>query len=209
MANQIPLHYTKVGSTATGFREYATGDKIAAAYLDAQPPTLTGTYSARPTASSVPVNSIYFATDVQEMYISNGSSWTTLPASGSVLGAANLGTAFSTTSTSSVDVTGMVVTFTAGTRPVLVSWGGACSMLGGTTTDLFAVTLYQGPSVSSQILMYRHPQIITVHREQLVTGLTPGAAITFSLKANVGTSGTTLQIGGAPTDSFYLRVQSA
>ena len=82
-----------------------------------------GDYADRP-AANVSKGVMYYAQDVMESYLCDGSTWTVLPAGGSELGYAQLGTLFGTGSTTPVDIPGMTVTCKVGERPVVVTFGG-------------------------------------------------------------------------------------
>lgn len=79
-----------------------------------------GTYAARPTAAAAGNAVTYYATDVQESYRSDGTTWTPVGAGGNNLGLATTATGSTTTSLTPVDIAGMAVTFTVGERPVEV-----------------------------------------------------------------------------------------
>lgn len=130
-------------------------------------------------------------------------------AGGIILASAEIGSTFSTGATSPVAVTGLTATVVAPDAPIMISWGGSIETLGGSPTDLFAVNLYRDGNVIAWLLCGKQSAVFPVHKEYLVTGLTPGQQYTFSLQANVGTNGTTLNLSGGLYDKFYLRVQSA
>lgn len=94
-----------------------------------QPLALFGTLAARPTATSVPVDSLYDTSGDSNdgggaIYRATSSGWVTLTpqvnaTSGTELGYAELTSSITnTTSGAMVDATGLSVTFTQGTRPV-------------------------------------------------------------------------------------------
>ncbi|WP_156027404.1 hypothetical protein [Mycetocola saprophilus] len=87
---------------------------------DGIPPSLSGKYSARPAANTVPAATMYYATDVPEAYRSDGSVWSVVGAGGNELGYAQITSMFSTTSTTPVDVPGLTVTFVVGERPIML-----------------------------------------------------------------------------------------
>lgn len=89
----------------------------------------TGTYSARPAATSLQTGALYFATDTLETYRATGTagsaatSWAVVGPGGSELAYAESLTTFAVTSTTPVDVTGLTITFTPGERPVKLEFG--------------------------------------------------------------------------------------
>jgi len=94
---------------------------------DALTYSLVGLLTARPAAASSNSGLFYFATDDNggTMYRSDSSSWTKVSAavsdaSGKELGRVTTATNFSTSSTAPVDYTGLSVTVTVGSRPILV-----------------------------------------------------------------------------------------
>ena len=81
--------------------------------------SLTGTYTARPAASSTAAGTLYYATDTMESYRCNGTAWAVISA-GQELGSAELRSTFQSTGGGGVwvDLPGMAVTFIAGERPL-------------------------------------------------------------------------------------------
>ena len=94
----------------------------------ADPTHAAGTLAARPDADEVNAGSTYFATDDGggTLYRSNATAWTQIAASVTAAGGAELGYAeitssFTTTTINAdVDVTGLSVEVTVGTRPIFV-----------------------------------------------------------------------------------------
>jgi hypothetical protein len=107
-------------AVANGIASLGSDGKVPTAQL---PPAVLGTsqlgtFAARPAANTVSAGTIYYATNVAEQYRSNGTIWQVVGSGGNELAYAELGTNFTTASTSKVDVTGLTVTFVAGERPI-------------------------------------------------------------------------------------------
>lgn len=167
----------------------------------------SGLYSARPTAATAGANAVYYATDVQEGYISNGSSWTVIPSGGTELAYAEITTSFTTTSTSPVDVTGLSVSCAVGERPVNLVFSGA---IGNTVTGAYARLFMVANGVSR--VFAGGPSAVanefrSYHRSYRVSGLTPGTVYTFKVQlASVAGGGTSSVYGDTTTDRASIAV---
>ncbi|GAA0260672.1 hypothetical protein [Rhodanobacter caeni] len=166
------------------------------------PNTQIGTYASRPSAGSAQ-GVVYYATDVQEAYRSDGSTWSILPIGGIELGYAEITSQFNTTSTTAVDVTGLTVTCVVGERPVIVTYGG--NMRNTTTGQSARVLLIANGSNQSNLTAQGSVGYIFLERETRISGLTPGASYTFKLQALAISSGTT-QIYSDANDRAFIRV---
>lgn len=173
---------------------------------------VSGTYAARPAAAQSKGLG-YFATDVQETYISDGTAWRVMPSGGSELGFAQMGAVFTTTSTTAVDVPGMAVSCRVGERPVTVSFGGLI-----TTSGDFArlYLLCDGARVANILSPNavgkggQVDQYNTRWREARIAGLTPGRAYLFKLQLMVlGTGNANLYGNASDGDYAHLQVRTA
>jgi hypothetical protein len=163
-----------------------------------------GTYASRPSAASAGVDALYFATDVQEGYISTGSVWTVIPCGGTELGYAEITSPFSTSSGSYVDVTGLSLSLMVGERPVMIEFGG---QIHNSTANCFAVVglIANGVEVGSGSFLSTAAQYGTMTRRARVSGLTPGSNYTFKLQLKQ-ISGGTADIFGGSTQKGYIQV---
>lgn len=85
-------------------------------------PSMAGTLAARPAASTVPVGTLYAATDTLEVYRSTSTSWLYIAGSGNFLAEAIITGDVSPGGSGRRDVAGLSTTFVAGTRPVLLGF---------------------------------------------------------------------------------------
>lgn len=173
---------------------------------------VSGTYSARPAAAQSKGLG-YFATDVQETYISDGTAWRVMPSGGSELGFAQMGAVFTTASTTLVDVPGMAVSCRVGERPVVVSFGGLMT----TSGDFSRLYLLCDGVKVANILCPNSvskngasDQYNTRWREARIAGLTPGTTHLFKLQLMVlGTGNAHLYGNSADGDYAHLQVRTA
>lgn len=91
---------------------------------------LTGTYAQRPTANSVRPGTLYYATNVPEVYRSTGSGWSLVAAGGQELGYAFTTPGQSNSTTADVAVAGLSFDIVAGERPVRLIFDGNASAAG-------------------------------------------------------------------------------
>jgi hypothetical protein len=106
----------------------AETDPVAEADLAAKGISRSGLLASRPAAASGNSGLLYFATDDNggTLYRSDGSTWTKIAASvlqssGAELGYAEITTPQSTTTTGTyIDIAGLSVTVTVGSRPIVV-----------------------------------------------------------------------------------------
>ncbi len=154
----------------------------------------TGLYSARPSAATAGAGWIYYATDTQETYRSNGSTWVVVGGR-SELGYAELTSSFSTSSTTFVDVTGMTFTAVAGERPLILEFNGHVNNAGGSARAVIFGLYANGALIQGEKVfwMVGTTNYATAYaRARIAAGvLTPGTTYTFKLTmrtdANTGT----------------------
>lgn len=171
----------------------APGDDAVAAYvatpgtatrtqLDATtaPPSLTGTYAARPAATAVRAGAIYYCTNIPEQYRSNGATWSVVGSGGNELGYAEILTVVSPSGTTPVDVAGLTVTFVAGERPVEVVFS-AMVRVRDAGSLLWAYIVLDGTSkaAAGTSLTFYQPTARTIR----LPALTPGTTHTVKMQA--------------------------
>jgi hypothetical protein len=171
----------------------------------------SGTLSARPAASSVIAGTFYFATDDNggTVYRSDGSSWTKIAASVAQSGGAELGYAAITASvtntggTAAADVSGLSITVTVGTRPIIVKFRGAGLSNSAAHGGSF-VTINEGGTVLGQGNA-SDPIATVVDQANAEARLTPSAG-SHTYKVRIGSvfSGNTTVIA-APTFPAYIQ----
>lgn len=164
----------------------------------------TGPYANRP-APSAAIGVIYYATDVQEAYCSDGAAWTVIPCGGTELGYAELTNTTTTSSATAVDIAGLSVTCVVGERPVMLSYGGAMrNSLSGSFARVQAIA---NGFNTSNITVPGTGNYLTQTRETRVSGLTPGDTYTFKLQI-LAISGGSAQLYGDANDRPYLQVRT-
>lgn len=162
--------------------------------LKVLPKSLTGTYAQRPTASSVPDGTIYYATNVPEAYRSQGSTWYNVGAGGNELGYAQTIAMFSTTSSSPVDVTGLTTTFVVGERPIELVFHADLANSVAANPVVAYVMLDGVIKVRPSTRGIYNDTWHTVNGSVRIAGLTPGT--THVAKIAVATGGGTGRITG-------------
>lgn len=175
------------------------------AQINGKAPSIqTGSHASRPSASDAP-GVLYYATDVQESYLSDGSAWNLFGGAGSELGYAEITVEENTSSSSLVDVPGLSVTFVAGERPVMLCYGGAIK---NNTTGAFArLQAIADGFATSNITVPGTGSYLTQTRETRITGLTPGSTYIFKLQFQAIAGGTTF-LYGDPNDRPFIQVRS-
>ena len=171
--------------------------------------TLSGLYSARPSAASSSGAS-YYATDVMETYLSDGSAWTVI-GTGAQRFYAELTTSQSNpTANTPTDITGLTCTIVVGERPILMEFDGHCSnnntganvrisfLAGGTLRGVASKFFVTGGTYE------------TISKRVLVQGLTAGSSYTFKVQQDSQLAGTSTVYGdaGSITKSWF-RVTAA
>jgi len=166
------------------------------------PLSLSGTYAARPAANSVPVNSIYYCTNVPEMYVTNGTVWTVIGSGGNELASATIaaGPGFTFTSTALIDVTGLTVSFTVGERPIEIRFFADYSnSVANAVTDSFMIL--DGTQIGQAGLNPPYAGVTqSIYSNARKTGLTPGTTHTAKIQAAVSSG--TGKFGSAFNASF-------
>lgn len=175
-----------------------TDGRVAIATLQAA--NLSGTYAARPAANTVRAGTNYYATDVLEVYASNGSAWSVYGGAGVSRGYAETVTPFTVSSASLVDVPGMTATVLQGERPLVISWGASLRSIGGGTLSLALVV---NGTQQSQVV-YAGSAYQYAGRTMRFTP-TPGVLAVVKLQALV-TSGSGEVYAGAGDKPFLLVV---
>ncbi len=166
-----------------------------------------GPYLSRPSASSSPM-ARYFATDVKELYFSDGADWIRQPTGGMEIAYAERESNFE--SDAVVAVPGMTATIIVGEAPLLVSFGGTSETITRAYNYMSihmdgvmisqALTSGYGPSDGSSNYM-------TVSRDARVTGLVPGSYHTFEMRFG-GLSGNTARLIGMAGDKPYMQIRN-
>lgn len=176
---------------------FVTGAGATKTALDTayNPHNLRGTYAARPAATAVPVGSIYYATNVPEMYYSDGATWSVVGSGGNELASASVLGTQTTTSTSAVDIPGVTCTFVVGERPIIVRFNGSVNngTLGAVTVIYIVingVTVTQGAYTP-----YAAAKDIHLEIDARKSGLTPGN--TYTAKAQFAVGSGTANVGNA------------
>lgn len=176
-----------------------------------------GLYAARPSAATLGAGNIYVATDVgNEMYLSDGSTYTVVGGGGTELGYAEITTNFTTTSTSAVDITGLSLTLKFPERPVVMTFQGssASSVTNGFVIITFVANgvVQSAPAKKSINAGDAFSNVYEVHVSAADAGLSPGDSCVFKLQAATHPStASTVTIYGAasPRQVASLRVNAA
>ncbi|WP_312239061.1 hypothetical protein [Stenotrophomonas sp.] len=164
-----------------------------------------GTFASRPSATSVPAGTIYFATDAREEYISNGAAWVLLPSGGNELGYAERTSDYSVAAGTTTDVPGLSVTSVVGMGDVSVNFGGTMVMAMTTAGEYANLILYVDGVYTAQLLARAVGDYIVVSRNCRLTGFTPGTPHTFKIGLqSVGGAAATL--AGRSEDRPYIQV---
>ena len=183
-------------------QRYAT---LAALALRAPMP-LSGTYAARPAATTVLPGTAYTATDLFETYTSDGSAWTLTGASRSELGYAEIVAEHVGTTVAGADVPGLSVTFKATTRVMYAEFSGTMRVGSGTSL-VRARILLDGTLVG--VAGTTEAQNVAVHRGVRLSGLAAGSTYTVKIAVDLpgGTQGTSSgAINAGPTNPASVRV---
>lgn len=195
-------------AAANGVAPLGSDSKVPSANLPALPLSVTGTYSARPVATSLPAGTIYYATDLMEQYRTDGTSWTVVASGGNERGSASITAMYSTSNgiAGPPDVPGMTVTFVAGERPVRFQVDcDLANSIDAHTTSLQVMLdgTVIGTLEASNIGIDRW---FTVSKGFRYSGLTPGTSHTVKLRIFV--SGGIGRIGGGSANPSTLSVIS-
>ncbi|WP_022886345.1 hypothetical protein [Glaciibacter superstes] len=169
---------------------------------------LTGTYAARPAASTVPDGTIYYCTEIEEAYRSTGSAWVVVGHGGSELGYAESTAFFSTSTTTLVDVPGLTITFKAGTRPVELRCDANVANENGVVETILSMRL--GATEKARIETRGGGTDLwhSVSRRVRVSGLTPGASYVYKVQVKSGTDAIGARVSGDATNPMGISVVS-
>jgi hypothetical protein len=163
-----------------------------------RPVNLAGLYAARPAPTAHPDGTTYWASDVYEMYRTNGTVWSVVGAGGNELAFTGLDETvpmFSTESTEYVDVPNLTINVTAGERPFAVKFelNSAVNVLGRADYAVYV------NGILKRYWFYTPAVVETwvpLTGEVIVRGLTPGT--TYNVKVMVKTTSGTVRTSGAP-----------
>jgi len=166
-----------------------------------------GTYAARPTASSAGANTLYYATDVPECYLSNGTSWSVVGSGGSELAVAVVTTTSLAQGPAFANMPGMTITFKVGERPIYLEFEAVGSVA---TSGIYAYgkVLLDGVDAGSvSPVTSVASQIVNLRRQVRVSGLTPGS--THTVTVQIATVSGTITPQSSTTNPSYLRAVTA
>ncbi|WP_030147673.1 hypothetical protein [Mycetocola saprophilus] len=173
---------------------------------DGIPPSLSGTYAARPAANSVPAATIYYPTNVPETYRSDGSVWSVVGAGGNELGYAQLTSQFNTASTTPVDVPGLTVTFVVGERPIMLRLDADMASQGPNGTAVAHIILdgvrLAGPGLNAPPA----DRWVTISRGVRKGGLVPGSTHVAKIQLQSAATTYSARITGDSTNPASLSV---
>jgi hypothetical protein len=193
----------------------AETDPVAEADLAAKGISQSGLLTNRPAAASGNAGLLYYATDDNggTLYRSDGSSWTKIAAPTTQLQYVERitnDTGFS--NTTYADVTGLSITFTAGSKPIWLEFYTPIAVIGTSGAALFvqicdstAATTY----VESTPTAAATNQNIVLPVRRLLTGVfTQGTSYTVKVQRKVSSGVATLK-GAAPNGPMYLVAREA
>lgn len=166
------------------------------------PQNLIGLYSARPAANTVLSGTQYRASDVREVYRSDGSVWTVVGGGGEELGFAEITSGTTNTSSTPIDVTALTTTFTVGERPIFIDIHGTCR--NATSGGYVWLYIYlDGTDIkhSGGSTQTFTPYSFGVR----VSGLTPGSTHTAKVMIGTPLGGGTAEISANAQDKAYIR----
>lgn len=162
-----------------------------------------GIYSARPAASSANTDVLYYASDTQEIYLSDGSSWSRVGITSGRIAGAERATPYTTTANTFAVIPTMTVTFPVGEVPAGVMYGG--TMRSGLLGSSGVMAPFCDGVQIGQILVSDTAYSSYAGYATLPAG-TPGASRTVELRARHSVAGTAFDVFGDPADKMYLRV---
>lgn len=178
--------------------------------LSYAPLNISNTYALRPLANAVPAGTLFYATDVPEMYRSNGVAWTVIGSGGNELGSAQRTENMSgITSTTFVSVPGMTTTFKVGERPIEITVTAVADV--GTGVKLLSLSPFLDGIEKASAVKVAPPSGYAFHsisRTQRVSGLTPGSSHTVDLRVSVAGSGASGSLYGDASSPILLTVKT-
>jgi hypothetical protein len=195
-ADATPQFVTLIDDTTAATSKVYSSTKTQTLF-DALPNTLhgSGLYSARPAASSVKTGSIYYATDVQELYRATGTpnqnatGWAPFGPGGAELGYAQTTTNFQGGGAGEiVDIPGVAITITHGERPVVIE---AEAIINGSLTGSVGeviISIYDGATRIREAHEFTTVAnaYATVRTRARISGVAPGTVKTYKMCANRG-----------------------
>lgn len=164
-----------------------------------------GTYASRPTAATLGAGNIYSATDTQENYLSNGTSYTVIPGGGTEIGYAEITASQSTGSSSAVAITGLTFTFVAPERPVIIEMDGVATQNTLAAIGNFSMQINGVEVCSCPFTSPTNATTLPLHREQRLSALTPGTTYTYALFFSSAVGGGTTMAYATTTNTFKIR----
>ncbi len=169
-----------------------------------------GTYAARPNAVAAGQGFEYYATDVQELYLSTGAAWIVVPSGGTQLGYAQVTANQSTTSSVLTDLTGLSITCMVGERPILIKFG---SLVTNSSNNYCTVALLSNGSqvINGNYLAPVAGASMTSHLQYVVQPgtLTPGQSYTFKAQFNSPFAIGTASIQASATSPSWIQALTA
>lgn len=167
---------------------------------------LTGTYAARPSAGAVATGTLYFATNVPEVYRSSGTVWSVVGAGGNELAYGERTTMANTAVTTATAVTGIALTFVVGERPIMLKMSGGIANVSAAHLSTAAIQMDGTEKVRAQSIGIATDVWHSFHKEVRVTGLVPGSTHTAGITMRTA-SGGDIRLGGEnATEPLYLQV---
>ena len=164
-----------------------------------------GVYASRPSASTLGSGNIYSATDTQENYISNGTSYTVIPGGGTEIGYAEITTPQTTTGTTPAAISGLTFTFVAGERPVIIEMDGIATQNTASAIGNFSMQINGSEVCSAPFSSPTNSTTVVLHREQRLSSLTPGTTYTYALYFSSAVGGGTTEAYATTTCTFKIR----
>lgn len=173
----------------------------------------TGTYSARPAATTVLTGTLYFATDTLETYRATGTagslatSWTVVGPGGNELAYAESLTTYSVTSTTAADVPGLTITFIPGERPVKLEFGALMNIKG--TPGECVVRIMDGTTVVKEMHFVSPSASMYVEAYGSIRKTyTAGTSKTLKIQAVQSGAPVTTDIVGSATWPLWMRAST-
>lgn len=168
---------------------------------------LRNVFAARPAANTVPVNTLFIATDVPEMYVSDGAAWNVTGSSGQELGYAEQTALFNNANTAQADVPGLTVTFIAGARPARFYLSMRTAMSVTTSVGVVSVELDGSEIARLQFVAGYADEWETHSVGRKLPTMTPGTTHTLKVRLARAASGTgTARTAGDLTNPNNLEV---
>lgn len=167
----------------------------------------SGAYLSRPAAADMSYRK-YFASDVKELYYSDGSSWVREPTGGLEIFYADRSSNLE--SDAIIPIPGLTATILVGEAPLVISFGGTAET---SVRNYNYMALYMDNTLSSQIIATGYGPVdgssnyVNMSRECRITGLTPGTYHTFELRFG-GLGGNIARLIGMAGDKPYMQIRN-